>query len=162
MIVIRTTTHVAHLTGAEITAFLLHPSDREYQRWWEGTHLEFHPVKGSGHRIGDIVYMDEFVGRRRLRLAAVLVESIPGKKLTWQLKRFVTLPAWLSLELEDDDRGVTITHCIRAGFEGIGRMLDPLFRVYLSKQFTQAMDDHVRAEFPKLETLLHRGAPWRR
>jgi hypothetical protein len=24
------------------------------------------------------------------------------------------------------------------------------------------MEDHVRAEFPKLETLLHRGAPWRR
>jgi hypothetical protein len=106
--------------------------------------------------------MDELVGRRRLRLTGVLIESIPGRKLTWQLKKFVTLPAWLSLELEDDDRGVTITHTIRAGFEGIGRILDPLFRVYLSKQFTQAMDDHVRAEFPKLETLLHRGAPWRR
>jgi hypothetical protein len=78
------------------------------------THCEFHPVKGSGHRIGDIVYMDELVGRRRIRLAGVL-----------------------------------------------GRILDPLFRVYLSKKFTQALDDHVRAEFPKLETLLHRGAPWR-
>jgi hypothetical protein len=162
MIVIRTRTHVAHLTGEEITAFLLHPSDREYQRWWEGTHLEFHPVKGSGHRIGDIVYMDEFVGRRRLRLAGVLVESIPGRKLTWQLKTFVTFSAWLSLELEDDDRGVTITHTIRAGFEGIGRILDPVFRVYLSEKFASTMDDHVRAEFPKLATLLHRGAPWRR
>jgi hypothetical protein len=64
--------------------------------------------------------------------------------------------------LEDDDRGVTITHSIRAGFEGIGRMLDPAFRVYLSEKFASTMDDHVRTEFPKLETLLHRGAPWRR
>lgn len=162
MIVIRTRTHVARLTGEEITAFLLHPSDREYRSWWEGTHLELHPVKGSGQRIGDIVYMHEFVGRRRIRLAGVLVECIPGRRVTWQFKKLVKLPAWLSLELEDDDRGVTITHSIRAGFEGTGRILDPIFRIYLSEKFARAMDDHVRAEFPKLETLLHRGAPWRR
>jgi hypothetical protein len=142
--------------------FLLHPSDREYQRWWEGTHLELHPVKGSGERIGDIVYMDELVGRRRIMLEGVLVESIPGRTITWQLKKLVKLPAWLSLELEDDDRGVTITHTIRARFERIGRILDPMFRAYLSEKFARAMDDHVRAEFPTLETLLHRGAPWRR
>ena len=162
MIVIRTRTHVARLTGQEITAFLLHPSDREYQSWWEGTHLQLHPVKGSGQRIGDIVYMDELVGRRRIRLAGVVVESIPGKKITWQFKKLVKLPAWLSLELENDDQGVTITHSIRAGFGGIGRILDPILRVYLSEKFARAMDDHVRGEFPKLETLLHRGAPWRR
>jgi hypothetical protein len=75
-------------------------------------------------------YMDELVGRRRIRLAG--------------------------------DRGVTITHTIRAGFEEIGRMLDPVFRVYLSEKLASTMDDHMRAEFPKLATLLHRGAPWRR
>ena len=97
MIVIRTRTHVTRLTGEEITAFLLHPSDREYQRWWEGTHLELHPVKGSGQRIGDIVSMDELVGRRRIRLSGVLVESIPGRKITWQFKKLVKLPAWLRI-----------------------------------------------------------------
>jgi hypothetical protein len=95
-------------------------------------------------------------------LKACSLNPYRGGKITWQFKTLVKLPAWLSLELEDDDRGVTITHTVRAGFEGIGRILDPIFRIYLSEKFARAMDDHVRAEFPKLETLLHRDAPWRR
>ena len=51
---------------------------------------------------------------------------------------------------------MTITHTIRAGFAGAGRILDPLLRIYLSESFTTAMDEHGKTEFPKLRDMLHR------
>ena len=155
MIEIRTVTHVAGLKGIEVTTFLLHPTDVEYRMWWKGTHLQFHPVTGSPGS-GSTFYMDEYIGGRRVRLTAILLESVPGRSITWQLKKIIKLPAWLLLELEDDDDGVTITHSIRAGFAGVGRILDPLLRLYFSKNFTRAMDEHVKIEFPKLRDMLHR------
>ncbi|HEU5073759.1 MAG TPA: hypothetical protein VFU02_06290 [Polyangiaceae bacterium] len=156
MIEIRTVTHVAGLKGIEVTTFLLNPTDTEYQKWWKGTHLRLHPIKSSTGT-GKAVYMDEYIGARRLRMTAIVIESIPGERITWQLKKIITLPAWLSLELEDDDEGVTITHAIRAGFAGVGRILDPILRIYFSESFTRAMDEHVKTEFPKLRDLLHVG-----
>ena len=155
MIEIRTVTHVAGLKGIEVTAFLLNPTDTEYRMWWKGTHLQLHPLMGSTGS-GEAVYMDEYIGARRVRMTAILIESIPGGRITWQLKKIVKLPVWLSLELEDEDDGVTITHTIRAGFADVGRILDPLFRIYFSESFTRAMDEHVKTEFPKLRDMLHR------
>jgi hypothetical protein len=100
--------------------------------------------------------MDEFIGVRRVRMTGVVTESVPGKKITWQLKKGVRLPVWLSLELADDDEGVAIEHTIRAGFQGVGRILDPIFGIYLSEEFARDMDDHVKTEFVKLEDMLHR------
>lgn len=42
--------------------------------------------------------------------------------------------------------GVMITHRIRAGWAGWGRILDPLFRLYFSRSFAAALDTHVRTE----------------
>ena len=59
------------------------------------------------------------------------------------------------LDLEDDAGGVTITHTIRAGFKGIGRIVDPILRAFLfSDEFERAMDEHVKTEFPKLRDML--------
>jgi hypothetical protein len=154
MIEFRTVTHVAGLKGIEVTTFLLNPTDAEYRMWWKGTHLQFHPT-GRSTGIGQPVYMDEYIGARRVRMTAILIESIPGSRITWQFKKILTLPAWLSLELEDDDEGVTVAHTIRAGFAGVGRILDPLLRIYFSTSFTKAMDEHVKTEFPKLRDMLH-------
>ena len=100
--------------------------------------------------------MDEDIGARRVRMTAILIESIPGGRITWQLRKIIRLPVWLSLELEDDDDGVTITHTIRAGFAGAASILDPLLRIYFSESFTRALDEHVKTEFPKLRDMLHR------
>jgi hypothetical protein len=64
----------------------------------------------------------------------------------------------LSVELVDGADGVTITHTIRAGHDGWGRWLDPIFQLYFSAVFAKAMDDHVRTEFPLLRDYLHRTA----
>jgi hypothetical protein len=150
-----TKVHVAGLTGRQITDFLIEAGDDAYRRWWPGTHLEFHNLRRVPGAVGNLVYFDEFVGRRRLRMKAVVTEVAPGRRLVWQLMRGIRLPAWLVLEVEDDDDGVTITHSIRAGFDGAARVLDPVVALYLSREFRRAMDQHVRTEFQRLARLLN-------
>ena len=104
----------------------------------------------------DLQGLDEFIGECRVKMTGVVVEAIPGKKLVWQLKKGVRLPIRLSLELHDDEAGVLICHTIRVGFDGLGSVLDPAFRLYFSGKFAAAMDEHVKAEFPKLRVMLTR------
>ena len=156
MISMQSTTEVAGLSGADLVDFMLHCTDREYQAWWPGTHLAFHTIERRPGNVGNVVYMDEFVGKRRVRMTGVVTEVVPGKKLVWQFKKVLRLPAHLILEAADEENGVTITHTLQAGFRGIGRLLDPLLRIYFSEEFKKAMDEHARTEFPMLRKLLGR------
>ena len=155
MLKIQTSVRVDDATGAEIFNFLANPDDDSYAAWWPGTHLHLHiRERGGVDHVGDVLYMDEYVGRHRLRMSAIVADAVPGKMLVWRLKRWVKLPASLSLELEDYDGGVAITHTVCAGFRGAGRVLDPALRLVLSKRFAADLDDHVRTEFPLLRDLV--------
>lgn len=154
MITIESRVRVDGVRGVQITDFMLNPTDREYQAWWPGTHLAFHTVERHPNHVGSVVYMDEFVGKRRIQMMGIVTQAVPGKQIVWQLKKIVRLPVWLILVLEEDAAGVTLTHTIRAGFEGLGRLLDPLFRVYFSREFARAMDEHAQTEFPRLRDVL--------
>ncbi len=154
MITVQTKTWVPNLRGSQVIAYLLDCDDAAYQRWWPGTHLHMRVTKRHPSGLGSVVYMDEMIGDRRLRMTGVVTELVPGRKLVWQLGSIVRLPARLILELEDDADGVTITHTVRAGLRGGGRILDPLIRLYVTPTFARALDDHVKAEFPKLGELL--------
>lgn len=159
MIVLQTTTYVQDLRGQEIYDFLTHPNDRSYQRWWLGTHLQLHLVGGGDGGVGSEIHMDEYVGRQRVRLNAVVTEAVPGRRLVMRMKKLLRLPATLTLEFDDGAGGVRIVHTLRAGYAGPGRVLDPLLRLYFTPAFERAMDAHVRTEFAKLRELLHGGAP---
>ena len=74
--------------------------------------------------------------------------------MVWQLRALVRQPVHLELDLEDEPTGMRITHTIRAGLPGPGRLLDPLLRLYFSPTFARAMDGHVRMEFARLTALL--------
>lgn len=154
MITIQSKVHVERIGGMPIFDFLINPTDSAYQQWWPGTHLAYHNLSYAPRNIGNVVYMDEYVGQRRVRMTGIVTEAEPGKKITWQLKKVIRLPIWLHLELKDDSQGVAITHTIRAGFGGIGRVLDAVLRLYFSETFAKAMDEHARIEFPKLGELL--------
>ena len=156
MLTLETTISMDGVTGIEVFDFLANPDDESYRAWWPGTHLEFHPVARGEDHVGDIVYMDEYVGSRRLRMSAIVREARPGKTLVWQLKKGISLPARLCLELDDHDGGMTIRHTTRAGFRGAGRVLDPALRLLLSRSFAHELDQHVRTEFPLLRDLLTR------
>ena len=156
MLAIESRVTVPNLTASEVTSFMLDCSDATYQKWWPGVHLHLHPLaSGGADHVGDIVFMDEFVGSRRLRMTAVVVRAEPGRKTSWQMKKVVRLPAWLTIEVVDSADDVVITHTITAGWGGVGRLLDPLLRLYLSPDFAVAMDRHVHTEFPLIGERLH-------
>lgn len=153
MIAVQSIIRVTGMRAADLLDFMLSCTDEQYQAWWPGTHLAFHTVDGRPGHVGSLIYMDEYVGTRRLRMQGIVVEVVPGKRVVWQFKQIVCLPAWLTLEVEDEAGGVTITHTIRAGFRGMGRVLDPLLRLYFTEEFEQAMDEHAQAEFPMLAAM---------
>ncbi|HEU5474931.1 MAG TPA: hypothetical protein VFV67_30175 [Actinophytocola sp.] len=150
MITIESTLHLERVTGLSITEFLLNCTDERYQQWWPGTHRRFHVRTQGREHLGDTVFMEEYIGNRHVRMAGTVVDVVPGRRIVWQLKRVVRLPVWLTLELTDRDGAVAIRHTIRAGYTGVGRLLDPLLRLYFTAEFTRAMDDHVHTEFPLL------------
>lgn len=83
MLTVESAVFVEGITGRQITDFLLSPSDDRYRAWWPGTHVQFHVVApgrqgGVAHR-GDLVWMDEYIGSRRLRMSAVVIEARPGR-----------------------------------------------------------------------------------
>lgn len=147
MLTIRSTTNIHGVRAAQVCDFLLHCDDERYQRWWPGTHLRFHTVKGRPGEVGSVVYMDERIGRRRVRGKAVLVELVAPTRLVY--RGWGGLPVTLILELSDEPTGVRLEHTIRLGYEGLGAALDPLIRVF-GRGFDEDMDEHVRVEFARL------------
>ena len=162
MLEVVSTAVVPGARAREVVGFMLEPADSAYRSWWPGVHDRFHITARSGRsdHIGHRVVMDELVGPRRLRFAATVVEVVADRRVVWQLHRGVPLPVRLRLELEDDPhrRGagpsVRVRHTVQAGWAGPGRILDPLFRLYLSRRFAADLDEHVRTEFARLGVLL--------
>src|SRR5574339_172302 len=109
MLTIQSTTQVAHTNGDRMCEFLLNPTDEDYQRWWPGTHLAFHAIRSAPNHIGSVVYMDEFVGTRRVTMLGVVTEATSGKRITWRLRKVLPLPVRVSLEFSDSRNGVTVT-----------------------------------------------------
>ena len=122
MIRLTTVVDVQGLSGEQVTDFMLNCDDEKYRKWWDGTHLQFHTIKRCPDNIGNVVYMDEYVGKRRLKMQAIVLKAAPGKEIVWQMKKIVRLPGWLSLAVEDTEDGVRITHTLTAGFNGIGKL----------------------------------------
>lgn len=162
MLTLQTKTHVDRLKGEQVFDFLVNADDHEYQAWWPGVHLQLHTLKRFASNIGNIVFMEEYIGEYRVKSTSVLVEAIPSRRLVWQSRKGIRLPVRLSLEMDDDQTGVTITHTIRVGFQGPGSVLDIVFRAFFSAKFTTAIQEHVKTEFPKLRNLLARTHGTRR
>jgi hypothetical protein len=150
MLVIESRVDVAGLTGRDVTDFMVACTDEQYRNWWPGTHLQFHALGQASGGVGDVVVMDEFVGRRRLRLQGVVEAFQPGRRLVWRFRKLVPLPGRLSLELTPVPGGVSVHHTVTVGWPGIGRLLDPLLRLYFTPRFTADLDAHVKTEFPLL------------
>ena len=158
MISLQTQVVVPGLSGKEVTDFLSVPNDADYQRWWPGVHLHLHTIEGIPGEVGSVLYMDEFIGNRRYRFKGRITGLIPGKRLAWRLKSTILPPALLELDLDQEGDALRITHAIHIGWPGLGRLFDPFIRMWTKAGFADAMDEHVRTEFPLLRDLL-RGHP---
>ena len=161
MITLESSVLVPGITGSEITEFLLSPTDDRYQAWWPDTHIQLHVIAPADRHVGEVVWMYEHIGSRRLRMAGVVLDAAPGRRIVWQLKRWIRLPAWVRLEVEDRADGCLVRHTVEVGYRGFGRVLDPMLRLYLSPRFAAELDEHVHTEFPKLRDHLHRVMAWR-
>lgn len=156
MVVLETRVRVEGISGRDVTDFFINCTDSDYQRWWKGTHLQFHTVNRTEENVGSLVYFDEYVGRYRLRFKGRITGYAAGKRIEYRMVKGLPLPAWLVLEFQDDPRGVDIVHTVKAGYRGAGVILDPLIRLYLSDAFEKALDDHAQSEFSMLGQLLRR------
>lgn len=154
MILMRTEVEVSGISGRTVSDFMLNCTDEDYQSWWPGTHLAFHTVNRFPNDLGNLVHIDEYVGSRRLKFEGVVVKTIPGKEIIWQVKKVLRLPAWLVLEFRDSSKGVVIAHTLKVGFGGIGRLLDPFLRLYLTSGFEKDLEKHAHIEFTKLAEVL--------
>jgi len=158
MVVLQTRVTARGVTAKQVSDFFINCTDSDYQRWWEGTHLLFHTLERTEDVIGSLVYFDEYVGRHRLKFKGRITDYVADTRIEYRLARVLTLPAWLVLEFEDRSDGVGIVHTIRAGYQGIGRILDPLIRLYLSDAFEKALNEHADTEFSRLGNLLRQGS----
>jgi len=157
------TTHLVELIVPNASAeqfydFMINPCDKRYSEWWPGEHLQFHIVKhGNADHLGDIVFMDEYLGEnRRLTFYAVVVTVKRPSKITWQMKKAgFRLPAYVTLELQDLPTGVQVRHELRIGYSGLGKILDPFIKLYFNKSFRAALGDHCKIEWPELATYLN-------
>jgi hypothetical protein len=154
MLSLRTEVRVEGASAVEIFDFLIDPDDESYRAWWPGTHHQLHPVARGPDHVGDVIYMDEHIGRRRLRMTGIVEEAVRGRRIAWRLKRGIKLPARLVLDLHEEGDAVAITHTVRIGSSGPGRMFDPLLRALARRGFAQALDQHVLTEFPLVADLL--------
>src|SRR5512134_2953171 len=98
MITLQSQLHVDGIRGNEIVDFLLACTDQAYQAWWPGTHLQLHTRVRYSNSVGNIVFMDEFIGKQRMQMLGVVRVAEPTK-IVWQLKKGILLPVWLILEL---------------------------------------------------------------
>lgn len=155
MITYETKAHVGRLVAFRVYRFFLQSGDTVRQPGWSKTRLRFHIIKHVPGDIGSVVYVDEDIGGRHVRAMAVIVEAVPGRKLVLQVKKLIRLPAWLVMTFEDVAGGVDVTHSLQIGYRGPGVLLDPLLRLYFPRSFGRALDDHLKAEFPRLEDLLY-------
>ena len=138
--------------------FMINPSDEKYSAWWPNEHLQFHIVKhGDKNHIGDLVFMDEFLGEnRRLTFHAIVTRADYPNKIEWQMRKIgICLPAFVTLELENDDEAVRLKHELRIGYLGIGKILDPFIKLYFNKSFQKSLEEHCRTEWFKLAEYLN-------
>ncbi|MCU1433793.1 MAG: hypothetical protein JWR71_518 [Pseudarthrobacter sp.] len=124
MLVITSKVKVPGLTGHDVSDFMMSCTDEQYRQWWPGTHLQLHVLDGDTGGEGDVMVMDEFVGRRRLRLRGVVEALEPGRRIVWRLHKIVPLPARVSLVFSPTQDGVCVQHTVTAGWPGIGRALE--------------------------------------
>ncbi len=146
---------VKGITGEDISIFMLNCTDDLYRQWWPGTHFAFHTLKRFPNDLGNLVYFDETIGKRRLMFKGVVTANIPGEKLEWQMKKIVKLPARLTLNFIDNTEGVIIFHTLTVGLNGVGKIFDPILSWIFSTSFEKDLEQHVHIEFHKLAEILN-------
>jgi len=142
--------HVKGLSAKTAVDWVIDCTPENYCKWWPGTHLALKYIKTFPGHIGNVACFDEYVGKNRLQMTTTVVKYVPGKEILWKLDKGRMMPAWMTLEGKDTDDGVTLSHAIRVGFNGIGCLLDPIYKLFFPAQLRKDLHEHAVTEFNKL------------
>jgi hypothetical protein len=151
---------VDNACAKEFYDFMINPDSKRYREWWPGEHLEFFIVKPGGkNHLGDLVFMDEFLGgKRRLTFYAQVIRAKEARQIVWQMKKFgLLLPAYVNLELKDSIDGLLVKHELRLGYFGFGKILDPIIKLYFNRAFRRDLERHCLIEWPRLAKYLRKS-----
>ena len=151
-----TQAHVEGLRARDVYEFFLDSTESDFQAWFPGVHLGYRVVRGAASHVGRVIQFDQNIGPYRVRETARIVEAVPYRRFVRQVIRGFQLPIFVTFDLADEARGVRITHTIQAGHPGLGRVLDPLYRLYFTRKFLAALDEHVLAELLLLPNVVKR------
>jgi len=150
---------VPNANAGQFYDFMIDPNDEQYRKWWPEEHFQFHITRnGEENHIGDRLFFDEKIGPKyRLSFHAVVLTATRPNRIVWQMiKAGIHLPAYLELRLIDSSDGVVVEHELRAGYKNFpGKILDPFIKLYLSKPFQKALEDHCMIEWPKLAEFIN-------
>ena len=155
MIIFSVTAFIPHVTKEQVTDFFIHCTVPQYQKWWPGVHLELYTMKRIKNELGSIIYFDEYVGNHRLKFKSKITKYERGKIIEYQMIKGCALPALLVMEFTDMPNGVQVTHTLKVGYNGMGKIFDFFLRFYLSASFEKQLSEHVKEEFLKLGNILN-------
>ena len=156
-------THTVKMTIPNATAesfynCMISPTDDWYKRWLPDEHFEFHIVKrGQENHLGDLIYYDETLGtaKHRLKFYAVVTVADRPNRVVFQMRKFgLNLPGFLELEFIDTDDGLALKHEVRIGWRGLGRVIDPILRLFFNRAFFEALEGHCDREWLCLAKIL--------
>lgn len=157
MITLKSVVTVHGTTAKELYDFMLTCDDKAYNEWWPGTHLRWTITKKCPGGIGNIIYSEQILGGHLDIGGSIIRKLVPPTEMHYQVRRLgMSIPVRFTLRFHQVGDDVRIDHIIEAGFSGLGRILDPVFRAILSERYDAIMDDHVHEEFHRLATLLRR------
>ncbi|TGK46668.1 hypothetical protein [Leptospira bouyouniensis] len=154
MITLQTIVDVKGVKPKDFYEFILNCTDEDYNRWWPGTHLVWHTVKKFPGNTGNLIYSEQMFGGHLEKGHSVIKKLVPYNEMHFQVIRGIRVPVWYTLKFDDIPGGVRVTHLVFGGFNGIGKIFDPLFRLYLSEAYNAELDPHVIEEFHRLATVL--------
>jgi len=150
---------VKNATAEQFYDFMINPNDKKYSEWWAEEHLQFHITKkGDKYHLGDYVYFDEYLGsKRRLKFHAVVAVADKPNKIMWQMKVIgLKTPFYVILGLINKTDGVYVSHELRLGYSGLGRVFDPFIKLYFNKSFRAVLENHCNTEWDKLADYLNK------
>jgi len=136
--------------------FMVDPPAEVYENWLPGEHYEFHVVSHSEKSpIGDLIYFDQCISNRyRLKFYGIVREANKPKRIAFQMRKFgMNLPGYLELDFLDTEEGLLLTETLRIGLNGIGKVFDPLIKMFCKGFFKELSEHHTR-EWKNLSEVL--------
>jgi len=136
--------------------FMIEPTDEAYSNWLP-EHYQYHIVKrGKQTPIGDLVYFDQNISpKHRLKSYAITKVANRPNQIIVQIRMFgINLPAYMELQFTDTANGILLKEELQVGYNGIGKILDPIIRLFINKSFLGALDAHHKKEWARLAEIL--------